>query len=154
MNINLHECDQICHSCVRNYIHKHDLKKKKKTKKSPFNLDCHGILLDPLSDSLISIAGTDKETALNVMDPVAWAANFLDWHCIDPKGEIWKRKTFEGKLGSLPQYDAERAAQGKSIFHRPYQKLMLCCTSKYKVFRIGRQAGKSESLCISILVTS
>ena len=37
------------------------------------------------------------------------------------------------------------------IYHRPYQATMLRCTAKRKVFRTGRQIGKTEVLVIAIL---
>src|ERR1044072_1807440 len=93
-----------------------------------------------------------------MLDPVAWASHFLDWHCLDPDGEVWKRKSRENSLPQgTPSYyknvqlSEERISKGKSPFHRPYQAEMLRCTAKQKVFRIGRQAGKTETLIIAIL---
>lgn len=148
MSINLKQCDSACTFCVKKYIDKHRLKKG-----DNFKINCEGIPLDYLPSGVLYDLdiGIDEKTARALMNPVDWAAHFLDWHCIDPDGAVWKRKNDEGTLGSLPEYDPIRAKTGKSIFHRPYQKEMLCCSSKRKIFRLGRQLGKTESLCISIL---
>jgi len=85
-----------------------------------------------------------------MLDPVTWAAEVLDWHCFDPDGEIWKRKNPEEYHKWIDQHPDEDIL-GKSRYHRPYQAMMLRCAAKRKVFRIGRQAGKSEALVIAIL---
>jgi hypothetical protein len=144
--LDLHQCHTACKGCVKSYIKKHRLKRGDK-----FNISCSGIPNNYLPDSVIASLGEDPETAIAMLDPVLWANKFLDWHCFDPDGEIWKRKHLEGTLGGLPPYDAVRAQSGKSIFHRPYQGLMLRCSSNRKIFRIGRQAGKTEALCIMIM---
>jgi intein/homing endonuclease len=86
----------------------------------------------------------DKLTALALVDPVTWAAKNLDWHCIDPDGEIWKRKNpneyYEWKAKN-PDTDI----LGHSRYHRPYQSLMLQCSARYKVARCGRQCLPGDS---------
>jgi intein/homing endonuclease len=150
MAINLKQCDGLCHQCIKGYIGKFKLQKGDK-----FEVRCNGIPKQYIPDSVLATIGTDSQSAIAMLDPVTWASTFLDWHCIDPDGAIWKRKTLDGTLKGLPPYEesdhAKRIKEGKSIFNRPYQALMLRCTSRRKIFRIGRQAGKSESLCVTIL---
>jgi replicative DNA helicase len=110
---------------------------------------CRGIPLDYLPNGVL--AGVDdKDMAIAMFDPLMWARKFLDWHCLDPNNEEWKRKTLEG---TMPTGFAtwEPHTDAISVFHRPYQAEMLQCSSKYKVYRIGRQAGKTEVMCIAIL---
>jgi replicative DNA helicase len=146
MSINLLDCDKACHGCIKKYIKKHQLKKGES-----FETKCSGIPEEYVPDSVAASLGySDKDAVVAMVDPVTWAAKFLDWHCLDPEGKNWKRKTEEGTLGGLPPYNAERAKMGKSIFHRPYQAEMLRCTANRKIFRIGRQSGKTETLCIMI----
>lgn len=146
MSIDLNTCTQSCHGCVKSYAKKHSLKKG-----DPFAIECFGIPKEYIPDSIASSLGVDPTMAVAMYDPVTWAAHMLDWHCIDPDGSIWKRKTEDGSIGEMPAYDEERAKAGKSIFHRPYQAEMIRCTSLNKAFRIGRQAGKTETLCIVML---
>jgi replicative DNA helicase len=147
MQFNLKLCDKSCESCLRRYI-----KKYKVRDKSKLELSCYGIPLSPVSDDLLGTVDVDEEFAVALYDPVVWARKMLDWHCLDPDGSVWKRKTQDGTLpANADPYNEKRAKAGKSIFHRPYQAEMLRCTSLNKVFRIGRQAGKTEVLCISML---
>lgn len=144
MSFNLKDCDELCTFCVSDYIKKHKVKKGGK-----FETECSGIPKVYIKDHILSALGEDNELTVSSLDPVTWAKVYLDWHCLDPDGEVWKRKSKEGTLPpNAAFYDeddpvcVERAKNGKSIFHRPYQAEMLRCSSKYKVFRIGRQAGK------------
>ncbi|MBW1802319.1 MAG: terminase family protein, partial [Deltaproteobacteria bacterium] len=149
MLLDLNQCDPTCKSCVSLYFKKH---KVKQGTEKPFRITCEGIPLNYIPDSILAAIGGDPELAISTYDPVVWARKFLDWHCEDPDGEVWKRKTLEHSLPpEAASYDKERAEAGKSIFHRPYQADMLRCAAKYKAFRIGRQAGKTETLCIAIL---
>jgi len=149
MSINLNQCSGICHNCIKGYIGKHRIQRgQNKT----FEVECDGIPLKYIPDSILASLGGDTSSITAMLNPVTWANKYLDWHCIDPDGEIWKRKTAEGTLPSESRpYDPVLAKQGKSIFHRPYQAEMLTCSSRRKIFRIGRQAGKTEVLCIAIL---
>ena len=144
MPVDLGQCEGICTGCVKHYIGKHRLGKGDK-----FAIPCKGIPLEYLPNGIMSHV-EDKDMAIAMFDPLMWARKFLDWHCIDPDGEEWKRKTLEG---SLPTGFAtwEPGTKQTSVFHRPYQAEMLQCSSKYKVYRIGRQAGKTEVMCIAIL---
>jgi replicative DNA helicase len=142
----LRQCVSSCLDCIRHYACKHKLGKG-----DSFRINCEGIPKEYIPDQVLASLGEDPKAAISMVDPVTWANTFLDWHCFDPDGEHWKRKYLEGTLGGLPKYDKEQAEQGRSIFHRPYQAEMLRCTSNRKIFRIGRQAGKTEALCITIL---
>lgn len=146
MSIDLRQCDGACESCIKCYVKKHRLVPGDK-----FGIKCEGIPLEFVPQHILAQVRHDPELSISMLDPVKWASKFIDWHCLDPDGEIWKRKHMEGSLKDLPPYDQERAKAGKSIFHRPYQAEMLRCSSKRKVFRIGRQSGKTECLCVSIL---
>ncbi len=151
MGFNLLACDQACTDCIKSYKKKHDLKQG-----DEFKIQCNGIPKEYVSPSIMEgLDGDDLRSYLATLDPVTWAADILDWHCQDPLGEIWKRKTEDGTLGEVTPYLDEKYSdlvlKGKSAFNRPYQSIMLRCTSKRKVFRIGRQAGKTETLCVSIL---
>lgn len=133
----LSQYDPACRACVKRYIKKHDLKRG-----DTFKLPCHGIKRQALDDYILS-GLADPETALSMYDPVLWAKKNLDWICLDPEGDEWKRKSESGALPSGFAYWTPREARrGKSPFHRPYQAELLRCSSKRKVSRIGRQAGK------------
>ena len=142
----LSQCIGDCKSCIHAYSDKHSLKKGDK-----FKISCTGIPTEFVPESVLSLMPGDPNLIVGTQDPVTWAATMLDWHCIDPKGEHWKRKHEQGTLGGAPEYKEFQAKAGCSIFHRPYQEIMLRCSSKYKVFRLGRQLGKTETLCIAIL---
>lgn len=147
MPFDLKKCTEDCNKCVFSYIKKHRL-----TRGNKFEIDCGGIPQEYLSKEILAEIDTDPQVAIAMFDPVSWAAQFLDWHCIDPDGAIWKRKTEDGSLpANYPRYDKEKACAGKSILHRPYQAVILRCSSKRKVMRVGRQAGKTEALCVAAL---
>ena len=144
--INLNECDKACLGCIKGYAKRHNLKSNQK-----FEVSCRGIPKDHIPLPILqAIDPSERETAKGMFDPVSWAASTLDWHCIDPDGEHWKRKNPEEYL-SWREENPEDKILNNSRYHRPYQAEMLRCTSKRKVFRIGRQAGKTESLVISML---
>jgi len=135
--INLKECTPECTECIRSYIKKHRLQKG-----DSFEIPCSGIPKQYISEEVLS-QYSDPEVLISIYDPVVWAAKYLDWHCLDPDGKVWKRKTDEGKLNSqFPPFDEEKARLGKSPFHRPYQSISLKCTSKRKLYLWGRQLGK------------
>lgn len=148
--LNLLDCDVACLGCVKRYKKKHDLRQG-----GQFAISCDGIPKNYISSGLAGLLSEEEETMLAMLDPIKWASEVLDWHCLDPDGAIWKRKTEEGTLGSVTPYiDEEHSQQikeGKSAYNRPYQVEMLRCSSKRKVLRIGRQNGKTEVLCVAIL---
>lgn len=150
MSLNILQCDQACTDCIKSYKKKHDLQPGDK-----FKVPCSGIPKEYVTNAMSeTMGGEDLREALAMLDPVTWAADILDWHCSDPVGDIWKRKTAENSLGEVTPYKdeyEELIKQGKSAFNRPYQKVMLRCSSKRKVFRLGRQSGKTETLCVAIL---
>lgn len=152
MPIDLNQCDQICTGCVRGY--------KKKHKDEPsFVVSCKGIPLEYIPGNVLALLPeADAASAVAMLDPVTWAGQVLDWYCLDVDGSIWKKKSEENRLpqGVVNYYDNipaanARIAAGKSPFHRPYQAEMLRCSAKRKIFRIGRQAGKTETLVVSML---
>ena len=144
--LNLNLCSQDCFNCIKEYKKKFNLQKGDK-----FDIYCNGIPKNYISKALEqTLTPEEAETAITVLDPVQWAAKTLDWHCLDPDGEIWKRKDYNEWLGWHEQHPDEDIL-GHSRYHRPYQALMLRCKSQQKVMRIGRQAGKSEVICVAIL---
>ncbi len=136
MLVDLNKCDPACTACVLSYVKKHNLKAGQGGK---WEIPCTGIPKEYISKEVLSTLNIPPEIALSMVDPVQWAATFLDIHCLDPIGDTWKKKTLEGRLGTIRPYNEEEALRGKSPFHRPYQSLLLRCSSQYKVFRIGRQ---------------
>ena len=142
----LSKLNPYCIDCIKNYKKKHDIDKWE-----DFDIQCDGIPKEYLPKDVLD-KYTDPDAVLSFYDPVIWAAKYLDWYCEDPDGEVWKMLTITNRLPSkfLP-YDAELAAKGKSPFNREYQSLLLRCSSKYRVVRMGRQSGKTEVLCILIL---
>ena len=136
--LNLDKCANSCVGCIKGYKKKHTLKRGQE-----FKISCEGItdFEDPQLELFQGLSETDAATAKGILDPVVWARETLDWHCLDNNGEVWKRKNpKEHYKWSHSNPDGDIA--GQSRYHRPYQAEMLRCTSKRKVFRIGRQAGK------------
>ena len=110
--LNLLKTDEACTSCIQSYVKHHRLKAGGK-----FEIECSGIPLSYVNeahDALIS-----SFSAASLLDPVKWAAEVLDWHCLDPDSEVWKRK-------DLPEYirQNEQTPGRRSKFHRPYQAVM------------------------------
>lgn len=146
MTLNLNSCDKACLGCIKGY-------KKKFNPEigSPFTISCKGIPKTYLANNISeTMTIEDRKTALAMLDPVTWAAETLDWHCLDPDGSIWARKNpieYKNWIDNNPG----KSIEGKSRYHRPYQATLLRCTAKRKVFRIGRQAGKSEAIIVAML---
>lgn len=133
----LRSCDHACETCIKRYVHKHKLGKGHK-----FRVNCDGIPQQYVPDSILASVEADPRVAIASFDPVTWAALYLDWHCLDPDGSLWKKKHADGTLKDLPPFrpeDEQRCQEGRSIFHRPYQAQILRCSAKRKVLRIGRQ---------------
>ncbi len=142
MGLNLKILDDACTSCIRKYAGKHRLGKG-----DAFSIKCNGIPKDYISPAATASLTQDAvQSATALLDPVTWAKELLDWHCLDPDGEIWKRKDPLEHAQQMEEYP-----ERKSKYHRPYQAEMLRCTARRKAFRIGRQAGKTETLIISIV---
>lgn len=134
MSIDLNSCDETCLACIKSYKQKHNLKQGQK-----FQVRCNGIPKDYLPLSVLqTIPPEERATAAAMVNPVAWAAHTLDWHCLDPDGEIWKRKN-PAEYWEWIETHPGKDIKGHSRYHRPYQKNMLECNSKRKVFRLGRQ---------------
>lgn len=140
MPLNILQSDVACHGCLRDYAKKHSFKAG-----DTFDIDCRGIPLQYISDAASASLPSEVNPEI-LLDPVTWASSVLDWHCLDPNGDIWARKNPEEYLNQMAKNPTR-----SSKYHRPYQATMLRCSSKYKVFRIGRQAGKTETLVISML---
>tara|TARA_Y100000310_G_scaffold184303_1_gene184441 strand:+ start:8691 stop:10745 length:2055 start_codon:yes stop_codon:yes gene_type:complete len=142
----LNNCDQECFKCIKNYKNKHQL-----IQGQSFEVNCEGIPDEYIPLHILDdIPEEEKGIALAMVDPVTWAKETLDWHCLDLDGEVWKRKNPDEYYAWLEKNPSESIA-GKSRYHRPYQATMLRCSAKRKVFRIGRQAGKTETLVIAML---
>lgn len=148
MSFDLNNCSQDCFNCIKSYKKKHRLSG---IEENPFKISCSGIPQNYVSKDLYQILPEEQvKTAEIMLDPVAWAREVLDWHCLDPDGEVWKRKNPEEYYDWIKKHPGEDIL-GYSRYHRFYQALMLRCNSQFKAFRIGRRAGKTESLVISIL---
>jgi replicative DNA helicase len=148
MALNILQSDEACRSCLKSYAKKHDYKPGQKGSDGRvlgFDVSCRGIPKQYVTDDAAAIITQNFNPEL-VLDPVKWAAEILDWHCLDPDGSVWARKDPEEYHRQMQDNPGRR-----SKYHRPYQATMLRCSSKYKVFRIGRQSGKTESLVVSIL---
>lgn len=145
--LNLDQCTQSCVGCIKAYKKKHTLKKGQK-----FEIQCEGIVdyENPQLELFQGMSEDEAHTVRTIMDPVEWARDTIDWHCIDTDGEVWKRKNPKEYHRWAKENPGENI-EGHSRYHRPYQAEMLRCTSKRKVFRIGRQAGKTETLIVSML---
>ena len=142
----LNTCAKECFKCIKGYKNKHAL-----VQGQSFEIKCDGIPDEYIPLNILSdLPKDDREVAQAMVDPVVWAAQTLDWHCLDPDGEVWKRK-YPDEYYAWLQKNPDKDILGNSRYHRPYQAEMLRCTAKRKVFRIGRQAGKTESLVIAML---
>lgn len=135
MPLNLANCSSICNGCIKSYKKKHDLKRGQ-----TFDVQCEGIpdFENKQLALFAEMSGEEAKTARSLLDPVQWAKEVLDWHCFDPDGAVWKRKDPKEYYQWLEEHPGEPIL-GHSRYHRPYQAEMLSCTSKRKVFRIGRQ---------------
>lgn len=139
--LNVLNCDVECTTCIKDYVKKHGLGRGGK-----FVVPCTGIPKEYISEQVsmgLDIGDISPEALL---DPVKWASEVLDWHCWDPDGEIWARKDPD-EFAAIRALDPERPSK----YHRPYQRAMLGCTSIRKVFRCGRQIGKTAVLGIAML---
>jgi replicative DNA helicase len=145
------KCHSDCEGCIRDYSKKHaDDFRTEKVPKS-FHIKCRGIP-DDYVEHYRNKKTTEEELQEYeiLLDPVKWAAKYLDWHCLDPDGSIWARKD-PGEYAEWVQNNPGVSIYGKSRYHRPYQATMLRCSSNRKIFRIGRQAGKTETIVVSML---
>jgi hypothetical protein len=148
VSFDLNNCSQDCFDCIHSYKKKHRLTG---VEENPFQISCSGIPKRYVSEDLYSILPEEQvKTAEIMLNPVAWAREVLDWHCLDPDGEVWKRKNPAEYHKWIKEHPGENIL-GHSRYHRPYQAVMLSCTSQYKAFRIGRRSGKTETLVVSIL---
>lgn len=140
--LNIKSCDGACWDCIRGYKSKHLEEFQSQKKKPSFLIKCKGIPKEYVNESVAAkFADMEYREVLRLLDPVIWAEDNLDWYCLDPEGEVWKRKDKE-EYETWVHDNPDKDIKGHSRYHRPYQAEMLRCTSKQKVFRIGRQAGK------------
>jgi len=147
MKLDLSICDKTCFGCIKGYKNKHDL-----SKGMGFDISCEGILDFNIKTLPIfkALPASELETVKGLLDPVQWAKENLDWHCLDPDGEVWKRKNPKEYYNWVQEHPGEDIL-GHSRYHRPYQAEMLRCTSKRKIFRLGRQCGKTEAMVVSMV---
>jgi hypothetical protein len=149
--LNLYNCDKVCTDCIKKYKIKHLPEFQHKQERPSFNISCDGIPKEFVSEGVLAhFADIDYKEALALLDPVVWAEENLDWYCLDPTGEIWKKKN-PLEYYKWKEKHPNDDIHGKSRYHRPYQAEMLRCSAKRKVFRIGRQAGKTETIVVSML---
>ena len=142
----LNTCSEECFKCIKRYKNKHSL-----IQGQPFDVRCDGIPAEYIPLEILNdFPEEERGIAQAMVDPVAWARETLDWHCIDPEGEVWKRKNPDEYYSWIEQ-NPDKDIYGHSRYHRPYQATMLRCSAKRKVFRIGRQAGKTETLVVAML---
>lgn len=124
MSFDLNECSQDCFDCIRSYRKKHRLSG---LEENPFRISCSGIPKQYVTEDLYSILPAEQvKTAEIMLDPVVWAREVLDWHCLDPDGEVWKRKNPKEYYDWIKKHPGEDIL-GYSRYHRPYQALMLRC---------------------------
>ena len=91
MALDLNICDKECLYCVKQYKEKFEFKKGDK-----FQVRCGGIISKEVRAGFLQhLDPEDRITASTLLDPVAWAARTLDWHCLDHDGSIWRRKNPE-----------------------------------------------------------
>lgn len=122
--LDLNACGKSCYDCVLSYRKKHE-NDFKETGKSSFKLNCYGIPKE-WPTTAAGIAALPDDSPIFVLDPVSWAAKYLDWHCFDEDGQIWARKNPEEYLDWVQSHPNENIL-GKSRYHRPYQSLMIRC---------------------------
>jgi len=104
---NILNCDSACLGCVKSYKKKHDL-----SSGGTFDIVCNGIPKEYISEAIASTIDQDNlKSMISMLDPVTWAAEVLDWHCSDPDGSIWKRKTEDGSIGEVTPYVEEQHAE-------------------------------------------
>lgn len=133
MDFDLKKCIPECVECIKRYAKKHNLGKGDK-----FDISCKGIPKEYISeDVLAQLSGEARKMALCLLDPVSWAKEVLDWHCVDEDGEVWKTKNYQEYKSWMDKHPESR-----SMYHRPQQATLLRCSASNKVLRIGRQFGK------------
>ena len=131
----LNKCTETCFSCLKKYKKKHENDFKNANIKPVFKIKCDGIPKEYIDNKLLSsLSNIESEEALTLLDPVKWAEKNLDWYCLDPDGEIWKRKDPAGYY-DWKQTCLSEGREFKSKYHRPYQAEILRCQSRRKVLR-------------------
>jgi len=126
MPLDLNQCDKACIKCIKGYKKKHKL-----VAGQSFDISCEGIpRFGEHINMLGSIPADQQNTALSILDPVTWAAETLDWHCLDPDGSVWMRRD-PGEYTKWREQNPDADLLGNSRYHRPYQADMLRCSSQF-----------------------
>jgi intein/homing endonuclease len=121
--LNLNECSHECISCVKAYKKKFGAT----SGRLQFKIECDGIPKEYATPELIrDNPELTKREIEAFFDPVIWAADYLDWHCLDPDGEVWKRKNPKEYQKWIARHPGE-SILGHSRYHRPYQATLLRC---------------------------
>jgi len=121
---NLDEVKEVCHQCVRKQLKKYERIKGPdgKSMKGKFIVPCTGIPSEPVDPDLLAMLPNQeaRDDAEQLEDIVKWASANMKL----PDGSPWNA--------------------------RWYQSDVLRCTSRRKVLRISRRAGKTDSVCVEI----
>ena len=113
--------------------------KRRVYQKGQFAIQCGGypesyrhMIREHLGTQFLELTPEEQELAIGIYDPVAWAKQNLNWL---PRGATPE---------NMIKYSLTEGAE-------MYQSLLLRCTAKRRVMRIGRRAGKTELIVIKIL---
>jgi len=115
-------------------------------RKGHWPIDCSGIPLDYKElletrignpELLSKFTEEENELLLQGLDPTRWAKRWL----LQEKGG-WK--TRGATPFNMDKYQLDEDA-------KEYQEIMLKCTARRKVFRMGRRTGKTEAIAVRIL---
>lgn len=121
---NIDEVKEECHNCVRKQLKKYEKMKDPygKSMKGQFIVPCTGIPANPVDPDLLAMLPNQetRDQIEELQDIVKWASANL-------------------KLSDGSPWNA-----------RWYQANVLRCTSRRKVLRISRRAGKTDSVCVEI----
>lgn len=120
---NLDEVDEQCHQCVRKQIEKYKKHRDPsgKNMEGRFIVPCTGIPKNPVDPDLLAIL--PNEETKNEMEEINDVVKWAKANLFD-NGKPWKA--------------------------RWYQADALRCTSKRKVLRVSRRAGKTTLICVEI----
>jgi len=113
----------VCQQCIRDNLEKYrGFIGEEGLKYVGFPIQCKGIPVNYVNDSLRAVLSPDEvQQATEVLDPVSWAAKNVTM----PSGLPWVA--------------------------RWYQEVMLRCTARRRVLRLGRRTGKTDTLVIKML---
>jgi hypothetical protein len=149
---NLHPA---CIACRKNNVAKEDLVDSESgkviAKKGEFAIRCDGIPLDPvraikesLPDVLLSeLTEEEVEKFALIEDPVIWAHSNL----LVPDPETREKNPWEPR-GATPENVEKYGLPEDALY---YQDLIVRCTAKRQVLRLGRRSGKTWSVMTKVL---